>query len=68
MAETIVFKDDCWKRVATADVEDRGNFYECAIFEHITGGGHYLWFGQQEYEGMGVSQSCGTYSFHDGVL
>ena len=63
-----VFNDNLWTRVATADVEDGGKFYECAIYAHKTGGGHCIWFGQDEYEGMGEGQSCGTYSFNEGVL
>ena len=27
-----------------------------------------MFFGEQEYEGMGPGQSCGTYSFIDNVL
>ena len=65
---TCVFNDTLWTRVATADVEDGGEFYDCAIYAHKTGGGHCIWFGQNEYEGMGEDQSCGTYSFMEGVL
>ena len=39
--EAARFDDSCWRRVATAGVEDEGKFYECAIYEHKTGGGHY---------------------------
>ena len=51
-----------------ADVEDRSKFYKCAIYEHKVGGGHCIYFGQDEYEGMGAGQTCGTYSFKDGLL
>ena len=64
----ISWDDKRWRRVATADVEDDGQFFECAIYEHIKGGGHCLYFGENEYEGMGKGQTCGTYSFKDGVL
>ena len=60
--------DQCWRLIATADVEDDGQFYECAIYEHTKGGGHCLYFGENEYEGMGKGQKCGTYSFKDGIL
>ena len=68
MAEVISWKEECWQRVATADVEDGGAFYECVIYQHKVGGGHCLYFGEEEYEGMGEDQSCGVYSFKDGVL
>ena len=58
MSEQIVWKDECWERVATADVEDSGAFYECAIYLHKVGGGHCLFFGQEEYEGMGANSGC----------
>ena len=61
------WKDDCWRRVATADVEDGGQFYECAIYAHRTGGGHCIYFGDKEYEGMG-DQTCGTYSYINKIL
>ena len=64
----IPWDDECWERVATADVEDGGKFYECAIYKHKVGGGHCIYFGEDEYEGMGTNQECGTYSFKDGVL
>lgn len=67
--ESIVWDNDCWMRVATADVEEAdGQFYDCAIYAHRSGGGHCLYFGETEYEGMGANQSCGTYSFEGGVL
>ena len=62
------FHDDEWQRVATADVEDDGNFYECAIYKHKTGGGHCIYFGEDEYEGVGKDGAYGTYSFQNGVL
>ena len=68
MAETTSWKEECWQRVATADVEDRGAFYDCVIYKHKVGGGYCLYFGEEEYEGMGKDQSCGIYSFKDGVL
>ena len=60
--------DECWELVATADVEDAGDFYKCAIYEHKVGGGHCIYLGEDEYEGMGAGQTCGTYSFKNGVL
>lgn len=62
------FNDDDWQRVATADVEDDGKFYEYAIYEHKTGGGHCLYFGEDEYEGVGEDGACGTHSFQNGLL
>ena len=65
----ISWNDDCWLRVATADVQEAdGQFHECAIYAHRSGGGHCIYFGEEEYEGMGIDQACGTYSFVDGVL
>ena len=49
-------------------MDDDGQFFECAIYEHINGGGHCLYFGENEYEGMGEGQNRGTYSFKDGIL
>ena len=66
--DTSIFNDDDWQRVATADVEDDGDFYECVIYEHKTGGGHCIYFGEDEYEGVGKEGACGTYSFQNGVL
>ena len=56
--------------MATCDIQEPdGQFYECAIFTHRSGGGHCIWLGEQEYEGLGIDQaSGGTYSFVDGVL
>ena len=69
MSEAITWEDNLWVRVATGDVkEDDGQFYECAIYAHRSGGGHCLFFGEEEYEGMGSNQSCGMYSFEGGVL
>lgn len=62
------FDDSLWTRVAIADIEDEGKFYECAIYEHKTGGGHCIYFGADEYEGVGEDSSCDTYSFRDGAL
>lgn len=67
-SEVMPWDDECWECVATADVEDGGKFYECAIYKHKVGGGHCIYFGEDEYEGMGTNQECGTYSFKDGVL
>ena len=37
-------------------------------YEHETGGGHCIYFGADEYEGVGEDSSRGTYCFTDGVL
>ena len=61
-------QDHCWRRVATADVEDGGQFYECAICSHHTGGGHCIYLGDKEYEGMGKDQTWGIYSYIHKIL
>ena len=67
-SEATPWDDECWGLVATAEVEDAGDFYKCAIYEHKVGGGHCIYLGEDEYEGMGAGQTCGTYSFKNGVL
>ena len=62
------WKDDCWRRVATADVEDGGQFRKCEIFAHRTGGGHCIFFGDKDYEGMGKDQTHGTYTYINKIL
>ena len=49
-------------------MEDGGHFYECAIYVHRTGGGHCIYFGDNEYEGIGQDQKCGTYSYINRTL
>ena len=48
-----LFNDDDWRVVATADVEDNGEYYDCVILEHKTGGGCCILLGDEDYEGIG---------------
>ena len=60
------FSDDEWSKVATAEVEEDGRYRRVSIYVHDKNGGYCIYFGADEYEGIG--QSCGTYSYYDGKL
>ena len=44
-------------------VDDGGVWRDCTVFQNKASRGFVIWFGGEEYEGLG-----GTYKFDDGVL
>ena len=60
------FSDDTWSKVVAAEVEEDGRYRRVSIYVHDKNGGYCIYFGADEYEGIG--ENCGTYSYHDGKL